>query len=168
MAAPTPASSRGTPVGIKLPDGFSTEIVFTPASGGGGTAISFWEKTVQPLKYEIGEIDQTTMLNVLYRTYRGSALFENGEVTGNCAYSPRIIAQLPSVMGRSKEGTITVIFPDTSSVCAYACFTKFEPEALEEKKQPMAKYTFRITNYDPTNGVEAGPVFTPPSGTGTD
>jgi hypothetical protein len=158
MAAPTP-TTRGTPTGIKLDDGYRALITLS-----NNTTISFWEKKVQPPGADGGgPVDTTTMHNNTYRTMSSRALITLTEISVTVAYDPGIYTAIMQQINR--EQTITVLFPDGSTVAFYGFLQKFEPSDLEEGNQPEAKITITPTNYDPTNRVEAGPTITSVSGT---
>lgn len=157
-AAPTP-SVRGTPAGYKLKDGYSTKIAFAS-----NLTVEFWEKTVQPTGMDgLEKIDQTTMHNNQWRTFRPRALVTQTDSTLKVAYNPLVNTSILSLV--NKEDTITEIFPDGSTKAYYGFLKSFIPDAHEEGKQPEATIVICATNFDKTNNVEAGPAYSDVAGT---
>jgi hypothetical protein len=158
MAAPAP-TVRIAPTGIKLKDGFSTKITFAVDPD-----ISFWEKTVKPPSIDGGDpIEQMTMHNVDWRTVAPRSLKTLGESTSTVAYDPAVYDQIKAII--NVETTVTVRFPDGSTLAFYGYLQKFEPSEHQEGTQPEATVTIIPTNFDPVNHVEAGPVLTSVAGT---
>lgn len=158
MAAPT-TSVRGTPAGIMLKDGYSTKIACAAS-----LTVSFWEKTVQPPGMDGGDkIDNTTMHNTLYRTFRARSLITLTDISVTAAYDPNVYTQIITLM--NVETSWTVRFRDGSTLDFYGYLQKFEPQECKEGEQPEAKVTIVCTNYDNLNNVEAAPVLTSVAGT---
>ncbi len=159
MAAPA-TTVRATPTGIKLDEGFSTKIAFSRLA-----AASFWEKTVQPPGVDNGEpVDITTMHNIAWRTRNPRVLKDLTPHTTKAAYDPNFYNQIVNTLVGAK-GSVTVRFPDGSTLDYYGYLQKFEPDQIEEGKQPEATLTIVPTNWDYVNNVEAAPVLTSVSGT---
>jgi len=151
MAAPT-ATARITPPGIPLGDGFSTKITLA-----GDPNIDFYEKTVQPPGYDGGDaVETTTMFNATWRTMRPRKLMTVTEVKSTAAYDPTVYSQIEAQI--NIETTITITFPDGSTIAFYGYLKAFEPSDVEEGEQPEAEITIQPTNWDPTNQLEAGPA----------
>ncbi len=158
MAAPTPAAV-GSPGGIKLKDGYQTRITFNA-----DTDVSLWEKSVKTPGVDGGDsIEQTTMRNSTWRTFAPRSLKTLTEATFKGAYDPDIYNQLLALI--NVETTVTVQFPDGSTLAFYGFLKTFEPDELVEGTQPEASVTIVPTNFDHVNKVEAGPVLTSVSGT---
>lgn len=158
MAAPTP-TPRVYPSGIRLDDGFSSLITLAI-----DTNIEFWEKTVKPPGLDGGEkVDTMTMHNQSYRTYGPRKLKTLTDMTTKAAYDPIVYQSILAAI--NVRTTITVTFPDGSTLAFYGYLQKFEPDDLEEGKQPEATITIVPTNYDPVNHVEAAAVLTNVVGT---
>jgi hypothetical protein len=158
MAAPA-LSARSTPSGILLPDGYQTLISFTA-----NTSVSFWEKTVKPPGVDGGDpIQETTMHNTAWRTMAPRALKTLTESTCVCAYDPNLYNQIVSLI--NVRTSITVHFPDGSTLVFYGFLQKFEPSEMKEGDQPEATVTICPTNYDPSAHAEASPVLTSVAGT---
>ena len=158
MATPA-TTTRSTPLGIPMKDGFSTRIAFESDPD-----ISFWEKTIQPPGVDGGDaIDTTTMHNVDYRTFRSRALTTLTEMTLTVAYYPDVYDEIQNII--NEENDITVHFPDGSTLDFFGFLRLFEPQDHEEGSQPEASVTIQPTNWDPANNVEAGFVMTEIAGT---
>lgn len=158
MAAPTP-TARGTPSGIRLDDGFSSKITFAAAP-----TVSLWEKTVKPPGLDGGEkVETTTMHNVTYRTMGPRQLKTLMDTTTKCAYDPIIYQTVLALI--NVRTTITVSFPDGSTLAFFGYLQKFEPDELQEGTQPEATVTIVPTNYDPVGHAEAAAVLTNVVGT---
>jgi hypothetical protein len=158
MAAPA-TTARSTPLGIPLGDGYSTKIAFALDPD-----ISFWEKTVAPGGWDGGDaIEATTMHNATYRTFRSRSLVTLNESSTTVAYDPDVYDEILAII--NVEGSITVHFPDGSTLDFFGYLRTFEPSDNEEGTQPEATITIQPTNWDPANNVEQGPVLTEVSGT---
>ena len=160
MTAPV-ASARQTPTGIHLDDGFSTKITFAA-----NPSIPFWEKTVQPPGMEGGDpIDTTTMFNSVWRTMASRGLKTLTETTITAAYNPNANApaQIQSLV--NLETTITVTYPDGSTLAFYGYLKTWEPQSHEEGAQPEVNLTIQPTNQDPNTRTEEAPVYVDVPGT---
>lgn len=158
MAAPTP-TARGTPSGIKLRNGFRTLITFAT-----NPTIEFWEMSVKPPGIDGGEaIEQTTMHNVTWRTKTSRSLKTLTDASSNVEYDPLLYTSILALI--NVETTVTVTFPDGTTLAFFGFLQKFEPGELKEGDPPTAGITIIPTNYDPTGHVEAAPVLTNVSGT---
>ena len=158
MAAPV-AVVRGTPAGIQLQDGFSTKLAIE-----GLLTISFWEKTVGAPAIEGGDpVDQTTMHNVTWRTQLPRHLKTLEPFTLTAAYDPEVYNQIIAQLNINQ--TLTVIFPDGSTLAFFGWLRKFEPADNAEGTQPECTITLEPSNFDPANNVEAGPVMVEVAGT---
>lgn len=158
MADPT-TTARVTPDGIPLRDGYSTQIAFSQDSN-----ICFWEKTVTPPSVDGGDpIETTTMHNSTWRTLAPRSLKTLGEIALTAAYDPDLYDEAVAIC--NVEGSITVHFPDGSTLDFYGFLQSVEPQEHVEGDQPEANIVVVPTNWDPTNNVEAGPVMTEVAGT---
>jgi hypothetical protein len=158
MAAPAD-TTRSTPVGLMLEDGFSSKIAFARDPD-----ISLWEKSMKPPGAEGGDaIEQTTMHNLSYRTMAARALITLTESTCKCAYDPQVYSQIIQLINQA--GAITQHYPDGSKLSYYGFLKTFEPDELQEGVQPEASFTITPTNRDPDTLEEAGPVVTSVAGT---
>ena len=159
MAAPA-TTVRGTPTGRKLDEGFSTKIAFSRLP-----TVSFWEKTVQPPGADGGEpVETTTMHNLAWRTMNPRVLVTLSPHTTKVAYDPNVYNQIVNTLINAK-GAVTVKFSDGSTLDYFGYLQKFEPDQIEEGKQPEATITIVPTNFDYANNVESSPVLTSVAGT---
>ena len=158
MAAPTPAT-RQDPSGRMLGDGYRTLVSITSDRN-----IELWEVSVTPPSLEGDEpVDTSTMHNDRYRTKAPRGLVTLNDFTFTCNYDPVAYSSISAIINVAT--TITIYFPDGSSLCFYGFVRTFAPDSLEEGTVPTATVTIVPTNMDPTNCVEAAPVYT--AGTGT-
>lgn len=158
MAAPTPAT-RSTPSGRPLGDGHQTLVAFTSDQN-----IEFWEQEVTPPGLDAGDaLVITTMHNTRWRTKHAPALVDMTDMTIMVAYDPVLYTAILALLGVNT--TVTVHFPDHSSLAFYGYLKSFEPDALKENEQPKATITVVPTNADPTTCAEEGPVYTDGPGT---
>lgn len=159
MASPA-TTSRSTPGGIKLKDGYQSLIAFALDPD-----VSFWEKEVQPSGLDSGGgIDANSMHNTLYRMMRAKSLISTPDITTLVSYDPNVYNNIISNLIK-QEGSVTVQFADGSTVDFFGFLDKFIPAVMREGEEPEATITIVQTNYDPANNVEAGPVLTSVVGT---
>jgi len=158
MTAPT-ATPRSTPTGIPLGDGFSTKITLAL-----NPTICFWEKTVQPPGIDGGDaVNTTTMHNTVWRTMHPRALKTLTDITTTAAYDPQIYTA--ALAACNVPTTITITFPDGSTLAFYGYLKSITPKANEEGTPPEADIVISPTNWDPTAHEEAGPTLTSVAGT---
>jgi len=157
MAAPTP-TVRQTPGGIKLDDGFSTKYTFAADPD-----LEIWEKSVTPPGYDGGDaIDTSTMWNTKLRTFNPRKLMTMTEGSFEGAYDPTCYTSILALI--NVETTVTVTFPDGSTVAFFGYLKTFKPNACEDGTQPTAACTIQPTNQD-SSGAEQDPVVTSVAGT---
>jgi len=155
MVAPS-ATSRTTPSGDLLENGYQSLITIAADAD-----IDLWEKSVQPPSMDGGDpIDVTTQHNTTYRTKAASALIDVGETTHTVGYDPAVYDQIIAIL--NTETTITITFPDGSTLAYYGFLRTFEPSDLSEGEFPEASITITPTNRD-SSGTEEAPVYTAPS-----
>lgn len=158
MPAPV-AVARQAPNGVKLKDGFASFISFA-----NNPDIAFWEKTVKPPGIDGGDkIDQTTMHNVDYRTYAARYLVDITDSTVTAAYDPAFWADILSQV--NTPTTVTVEFPDGSTLAFFGYLKMFDPQELVDGEQPEAQIEIVATNVDPVSCQEFGPVMVEGQGT---
>jgi len=159
MAAPS-TQSRTTPTGIMLREGFQSHIAF-----GRDTDTDLWEIDVGLPGIDNGEmIEITTQHNTKYRTKDFMELVDITEFTFTAAYDPAVWDQLiDSLVGWNQD--CTRILPDGSTIDFFGGVRVWAPEDHSIGGRPIATVTVGITNYDPVNNVENGPVLTSVAGT---
>jgi hypothetical protein len=151
MAAP-PLAARIIPIANRLDVGYQSVLVFHAFA-----ALAIFEKTVQPPGGDGGApIMTTTMLNLAYETKAPQRLrgYSDGVVVA--AYDPKVVAVLDELI--NLPTSITFGWPDGTAAAFWAYLQKYEFSALEKDKQPDVTLTVTVTNWDPVNCVEAGPV----------
>jgi hypothetical protein len=138
----------------RIDDGFSTRISF-----GADSSVEFWEKEVTPVSIEAGgPNDTTTMHNTTWRTRAPKKLKTLGEMSAVCAYDPAVYDSILPMIGVIQ--TITVTFPDGSTLEFYGWVDVFKPNRIVEGEQPTAEVTIIASNQD-ASGTEQPPTFTP-------
>lgn len=158
MAAP-PTLVRGTPAGVKFENGYRCVKAFS-----GALIVGFFEIETGIPGWDGGDaIDTTTQHNSAVRTMAPRALMMMTEHTVKCALASGSIAEARSLINR--RGSVTDLFPDGSTYDYYAYLRKIEFDPFVEGTMPTCTLTVMPTNYDPTNRVEALPVFTDVLGT---
>ena len=159
MGSAPVASDRQTPTGIKLNDGYQTLVTISSDSN-----ISFWEKSVTPPGLDGGDaIETTTMHNTKWKTMTSRALVTLTEMTLTAAYDPVAYDQLRDII--NLETTITVNFPDGSTLAFYGFVKGAELAELVEGTQPEMTVTITPTNADPNDHTEQAPVLVEVAGT---
>ncbi len=146
-------TTRSTPGGIMLGDGYSTKIAFSSDPD-----IEFWERTVKPPGIDGGDpVDRTTMHNLTWRTMASRALrtLTNSSVTAG--YDPKVFDSIVAIINVEQE--ITVHFPDGSILIFYGYLKSFEPNEHSEGALPEATIEIVPTNTNPTTGAESSPDY---------
>lgn len=158
MAAPS-VVVRGTPAGIQLTDGYSTTIAMENL-----TTISFWETDVAAPGIDGGEpIELTTHHNTTWRTFASRSLKTMQPFDVTAGYDPNVNSQ--TIAQANIVQSITVTFPDGSTLTFWGFLQRMVPAGLVEGTMPTVVVTFVPTNRDPSDGSEAAPVYTDVPGT---
>lgn len=158
MAAPT-VTAYQAPSGTKLDDGHSTRITFST-----DPTIALWIKMATPPGVDVGDpIDNTDFHNTEFVTKRLQHLLEYTDGKFTCHYDPKAYTNIRSQCGR--EQSVTWRFSDGSTVAHWGGMKSFKPNELKKGEDPTAEVEIVVTNYDPDNNVEAGPVVTEVAGT---
>ena len=160
MGIPT-TSTRGTPGGIKLGDGFQTLIAFE-----NNLVVAFYEKTVTPPGLDGGDpVDTTTMHNATYRTKISRALIEMTDAGIVVAYDPLVLDEIVTLL--NVEQSITVNHSNGDKWDFWGFLKSFVPSEVSEGAQPEATIVIVATNTDPSDGSESGPNYVSDVGTGS-
>jgi hypothetical protein len=126
--------------------------------------ISIWEVETEPSGPDNEEgIKTSNFRNVRYRTMAPRKLISNTPVNVVGAFDPSAMATFDAMCGQ--KDTITETHPDGSTQCYYGYLKQVKYPRYKEGDYPNATFTIVPTNWDPTNHVEAGPVWTSVSGT---
>lgn len=143
----------GSPAGVLMQDGFSTQIAFASDAN-----ISLWEKTITPPGIDGGgEIDITTMLNTTYRTKAPKSLITLTEVALTAGYDAAVYDEVVAMMNINQ--LITITFPVGDTLAFYGWLNLFQPSDHVEGEFPEAECTIICSNQNA--GVETAPVMTP-------
>lgn len=160
MSAPV-ATARQTPTGIRLEDGYQSFVTFAADPD-----VCLWEKTVKPPGIDGGEkIPTTTMHNEERRTFASRALYELTDSTFKFGYDPNAFAQTQARGLINRETTVTITFPDGSTLADYGYLQKIEFDDLADGTNPEGTATIVFTGEDPVTGEEEAPVYTNVAGT---
>jgi hypothetical protein len=150
---PTP-TTRATPIGEMLEDGFSTLVTIET-----DTNIGFWEKSVQPSGPDGGDsIPITTMHNTTVHTKAPRSLVDITDTTITAAFDPSCLVD--AMASINVEGTITITYPDGAQYAFFGYLKSIVPQEMSEGEQPEAEVTIVATNRDPSTKVEAVPTLT--------
>lgn len=140
-----------------LVDGYSTLIVGTGYSTN-GAVIAFREKEVQPPDVDGGgEIDTTTMRNLLWHSASPKALLKLGQTKLQVQYDPFMYNQI--VVNALINRLWTVIFPDAATLGFYGWLDKFTPTSHKEGEFPLAEIILFPSMMSPGGGLVIGPVL---------
>jgi hypothetical protein len=141
----------------RIDDGHPTTITFGNNPSGSGAEVTFWEKSITPPGADGGgENDTTTMRNSTYRTKAPKALISLTDCKATVSYDAAIYDDIIAML--NVITTITIEFPDTSTLLFYGWLDKFEPGDISEGSQPTADITIVASNQD-SNGTEQPPVY---------
>lgn len=137
-----------------LTDGYQALIAFNSS---GGVPTYMKEKEVQPPDIDGGgEIDTTTMRNVVWRTRQPKHLKTLGNIVVHVEYDSATYVNIVSAINVNQ--TITVSFPDGHTLTFWGWVNKFTPTSLKEGEFPTAELQVICSNQT-SNNVESGPVY---------
>jgi hypothetical protein len=156
MAAPS-KTSRVTPSGSPMKDGYRSLVTLSNIP-----ALTLWEKTVTFAGRDGGDpIPYSNMHNVTWHTQRPRSLKKGTDLSMRCAYSGMTFADLDAQV--NLEQTISQFFPSGNWCAFYGFLRSAILQENQEGSQPEVQVVIAVTNWDPSNNVEAGPAY----GTGT-
>ncbi len=128
-------------------DGYQTTIGFSAAASGIVMNTIAKEKGVTPPAIEGGgKIDLTTMRNSNVRTFYPKQLYTLGDASVVVAYDPTAYDEIQSMIGVNQ--TITITFPDSTTLAYWGSIDNFAPNESVEGEQPTAVLTIIATNLD--------------------
>jgi len=139
----------------RIDDGFSTLISWTS-----DPTVLFYEKTVTPPGVSGGgEIETSTMQNTAWRTKSPKSLKTLTESSVTVAYDPATYDEIIALV--NVNDSITITFPDGSTLVFWGWLDEFQPGELVEGEQPTADITIICSNQ---NGslVETAPAYAAP------
>ena len=135
-----------------LEDGFATLITFAENSD-----VLLYEKEVTPPGVDGGgEIDVSTMQNTTWRTKSPKSLKTLAESSLVAAYDVAVYDEIIAMVNVNQS--ITITFPDSSTLVFWGWIDKFTPGALVEGQQPTADVTIVPSNRNGSD-VETAPVY---------
>lgn len=160
MAAPV-LTALGTPAGRFMKEGYVTRLAFAALP-----TVSLWIKSLKPPGVDGGDpIDITTMHNATWETMAYKALKKLTEGTFTAAYDPNIYASAQIQALININTSISVHYPDGSTLVFWGAMTKGDPSEHKRGEFPEFSVTFVPSNWDDVNWVEAAPVITSVPGT---
>lgn len=158
MAAPA-TTVRATPNQVMLHEGYPIKVAFARASN-----ICFEEIEVQPMSLKSDPINTTTQFNTLLDSKDAPAVGEAGDIVLTVSYAAEAWSDIWTKLFL-QNGSVTVRYPDGTTIDFYGYLGVFEPQAQKRKEMPTAKITIVVTNWDPVNKVRVNPVETRVTGT---
>ncbi len=158
MAAPG-VTSRTTPTGYKLPEGFRAFVAYSLRN-----AVDVWEVEVSPAGMEAAEIDTSTQHSTKWRTKWISALVNSTDVPFTAGYNPDAMDDLMFLCG-AQSGSFTVQMPQNTKYSYWGGMKTLGFQPLKAGQFPLVNITNCVTNWDTANRVEAGPAVTQAAGT---
>jgi len=135
---------------------------------GKGATISYGGGTLQevsitpPSTQGGGALEVTTHRNSAWRTKAPKVLKDLGEMTFSAIYDPAEI-NTTGITKLNVNQSITVTFPDTSTLVFYGFVDSFSTGELVPGELPTCEVTIIVTNQDgagTTGGSETAPVYT--------
>jgi hypothetical protein len=139
----------------QLMDGFKTLITFASAP-----TVKFYEKRITPPGASMGgPNDTTTMRNTAWRTRQPKKLKTLDNATATVSWDPIVYSTVVNTL-LGLVDSITITFPDGSTLQFYGWLDEFRPNEITEGEQPTATVTICPSNQTAV-GVEAAPVLTP-------
>lgn len=147
-------TTRQTPSGVALEDGFSTKLAFAADPD-----IGFWEVSINPPGREGGEpVAQTTMWNEKWETFVAQQLQTLTQCSLEAAYDPELQDSVDALI--NKNGWITIKYPDGSTYDFVGYLKTVAYAPLVKGTQPRCTLTIQPTNC--LAGVETEPLYTAP------
>ncbi len=138
-------------------DGYRTTIGFSAAASGVVMNTIAKEKGVTPPAIEGGgKIDLTTMRNDDVRTFYPKQLYTLGDASVLVSYDPTAYAEIQTMIGVNQ--TITITFPDNTTLSYWGSIDNFAPNESVEGEQPTAVLTIIATNLNDSD-VETEPTW---------
>ena len=126
-------------------DGYQTTISFSALASGIVFNVVAKEKGITPPAIEGGgKIDLTTMRNSDVRTFYPKQLYTMGDASVVVAWDPTLYEEMASVIGVNQ--TITITFPDATTLAFWGTLDNFAPNESIEGEQPTAVLTIIATN----------------------
>jgi hypothetical protein len=148
-------TTRVTPSGTFLKDGFSTKWTFAE-----NPSLSVWEKTVKSFGTDGRDpIDVTNMFNTDVVTKAPRQLIDCTDATLNCAYDPKVLSQLLTMINVNQ--LMTCWHPNGGKTDVWGWLRTAEPSENQEGEQPMMQIGITISNLNASD-VETLPHYYAP------
>ena len=96
------------------------------------------------------------MRNSAVRTFYPKQLYTLGDATVTVAWDPTLYEEMASVIGVNQ--TITITFPDATTLAFWGTLDGFAPNEQEEGVQPTAVLTILASNLNDSD-VETEPTW---------
>lgn len=158
MAAPS-HTVRTKPSGFYLTDGYKSVVAFSAFP-----AVQVWEKSVKPSGTQGGEpIPASTMQLDVWHRMAPRSLKKKGPMVMVCAYDPDSKPQIEAMV--NSQQSMTQYWPTGDYEDFFGTLNETEYSELKEGEPPEVTLTIIVTNWDPVNNVEAGPVYVAAGGT---
>lgn len=140
----------------RIDDGFKTLISFALAS-----SVLMYEKSITPPGMSSGgATDTTTMRNTTWRTKAPKKLISLEPASIVVSYDPAVYDQILAMIGKNQS--ITITFPDNSTLVFWGWLDVFTPNEITEGEQATANVTIIPSNQNASQ-VETAPVYSEPS-----
>lgn len=155
-------AARILPAAIRLDDGHNAAIVFHSRPD-----LSIFEKSVQPGAFEGGDpIMTSTHFNDEWETKSPQRLKSIDDIVVVAGYDPGQL-DAPGMIRDliNNPDAVTVAWPEGSAQTQWAYLRRAEFSPLVKGEMPEVTLTIVVTNWDPFNCVEEGPVWV--DGTGS-
>lgn len=156
---PAASTVRGDPAGIYLKNGYRSLITLAARP-----TLEIWEIEVGAPGIDGGEpVDTTTQHNDTLTSREPSSLIDLTPFDVSAAFDPIMYTRALTYV--NNKDTITVRFPDGTTLAVYGWMQKLEGARLSRGTMPVMTVTFCPANAHPTTGAEEAFTLTNVSGT---
>lgn len=156
---PAAPVARGNPAGIKLSNGYKALITLNSIP-----TLEIWEIEVGAPGIDGGDpVDTTTQHNTVLVTREPASLIDLTPFDVTCAFDPIIYTRALTYV--NKKDTITVKFPDGTTLAFYGWFQNLSPPTMVRGTMPTMTLTICPANQNPTTGAEEAFTLTNVVGT---
>lgn len=156
---PATPTARTDPAGIYLKNGWKALITVASKPD-----LEIWEIEVGAPGIDGGEpVDTTTQHNDILVTREPSSLIDLTPFDVLCAFDP--IMYTRSITYVNKKDTLTVRFPDATTLAQYGWLQRLTAPRMIRGQMPTMTVTFCPANQNPQTGAEEAFTLTNVSGT---
>lgn len=128
------------------------------------STVSFREFETTLPSWDGGEpINNTTHFNITFVTKRPNDLIEHGPMNFTALVDTLTFTEIQSLINR--EGSVTVRLADGGTIDWFAYLRSVTPQQGVRGQALQIQGVIEITNWDPANFLEVGPVVTNVTGT---